>query len=585
MRVFIYMLTFVTAFCALLYELLIARTVSLWAVNNAVWYASVIGIFIGGMGVGAWWGSRCGASRAFWQRLWQVELCVAVSGGLAVLLIHAAAVGALFLALSGVSAWPHILFFGAAFLTALAVGIGAGMELPLLLSLAEEGESRAKHESVAKVLLMDYSGALAAGVAFPLLVIPYISVLAAAYLAALLNVLAALFLRWRVKAAYGRKRTWALLFLLAGLFFTAQEQEKYFINKYYLSFQDQPVWGEFFKPKAYHGEVKRTRSPYQLIDFVSTDDIGDQARSIARAFIKPSDADSKALESTVLFLNHDFQFAVSFERIYHETFVHVPMAVLRSPVKRVLILGGGDGLVLREVLKYPEVEEVVLVDIDAGMVDLFRLDKGLADLNGQAFSDQRVRVIIGDAYQYVRQAKGKYDIIFCDFPNPVDYDLAKLYSREFYVFARRLLSDQAWLVMDAPGIDHDINVDPSSRMSWEIFYHTLRAASFKTIRPFFSRLETDNPQALEAVGGDQDALNDLAQSLTAGFVMAAADEREVELNPVRAKGLRVINDYRAKLSLIDPGSLKDEMNPRLVNSVFRPLLPLRPEWNKIKTGY
>ncbi len=581
---FIYSFSFVLAFCALLYELLIARVVSLWAVNNAVWYALVIGIFIGGMGLGAWFAERGPREEPAWPRLFRVEFCLALAGGFSVLAVYCAALGGLFLGLCGFEVWGRVLFFGVAFVAALGVGIGAGMELPLLMSMADDVPGGTSYEKASRVLLMDYAGALAAGVFFPLAIIPFMSAMSAVVLVALVNAVAAVWLLWHYRSSFGRKRVWLLMLLLAVVYCSSVRIEAYFTSKYYFSFQDTLSFKEFFKPRVYPGRVEHLRSPYQLVDLVTVDDIGPEARGLLAAYIKPGPAVNKDIEGTVLFLNNDFQFAVSFERIYHEAFAHIPISVTaRIPVK-VLVLGAGDGLLLREILKYPEVKEVVLVDIDPKVLGLFRNVKALADLNDNALRDPRVRVVLGDAYQYVRRLRENFDMIFCDFPNPDDYDLAKLYSREFYVFIRSRLRPGGSLVVDAPGLAYE--KAQRGRNVWHVLSNSLASAGFKAIVPFFSRLEDDNPAALALLDGDRDALRGYLDGLTAGFIMASGDERSLTFaRPLNVSGLRVMTDDRVRLGLAESGQYVLEKDPLAVNSILRPLFPLRGDAGKVRSAF
>ncbi len=590
--ILIYFYSFLLAFGALLYELLMARAVSLWAADNAVWYALAVGIFLGGMGLGAWRAGRGNEKIPAWRRLVTVECCLALAGGGSILLVDSAALGGLFLGLAGSEGWGKILFFGVALLSAVSVGIIAGMELPLLLTMAGGASAAAagdrEQDKTARVLLMDYAGALAAGIVFPLLLIPSMGVLTAAVLVSLMNAVAALWLLWYYKSAAGHKRVWLLLLFLSLFYCFSGRIEGYFASKYYFSFQDAAVSlspAEFFKPRVYPGRVERLRSPYQLIDLVTVNDIGDKARGLLSAYIKADPRDNKDLEGTVLFLNHDFQFAVSFERIYHEAFVHIPMAVRGRVPKKVLVLGAGDGLLLREVLKYPGVEEVVLVDIDPLVLRLFKDVKVLAALNGNAFNDPRVRVVVADAYQFVRRSRDTFDMVFCDFPNPDDYDLAKLYSREFYTFAGNHLKPGGILVIDAPGLAHEEAKDQQG--VWGILSNSLYSAGFKTITPFFSILQPDHPAALALLEGDSDALSGYLDGLTSGFVMAARENVSLAspAGPLHVGGLRVMTDDRVRLGLTAANQYVLQINPSRVNSVFCPLFPLRRDAGKIRRAY
>src|SRR5262249_49060246 len=144
-----------------------------------------------------------------------------------------------------------------------------------------------------------------------------------------------------------------------------------------------------------------------------------------------------------LYLNGHLQFASADEYRYHEALVHPAMTLAGQP-RRVLILGGGDGLALREVLKHPSVVAVTLVDIDPEMTRLSEHVPPLAQLNGQAFADPRVTVVNEDAMIWLEEPGPRFDVAIIDFPDPNNFALGKLYTTRFYRLLRgRLQQDGA----------------------------------------------------------------------------------------------------------------------------------------------
>jgi spermidine synthase len=559
-------LTFVAALCALMNELLIARAVSVWVVSNAVWYALAVGIFIGGMGIGAWFAGSFRSGVPVWRRLWGIEAGLAGIGAMSVVLINAAGLSAGFFEQSGMPmVWGRVLLFGTAFVSALGIGVLAGMELPLLMQMADDSASDGQ-DRAAIVLALDYAGTLAAGLLFPLVVVPRMSLVAAALATGVLNAVLACSLLAGARSASGWKRQSILLAgLVLGLVFSSR-LDSYFVSKYYFGFEDETA-AQFFWPHEYPAHIQRLSSPYQQIDLVTVDDIGEAARAVASAFVRPAEKAEAYPEGLVFFLNRDFQFAAAFERIYHETFAHVPIALRPRVPQRVLILGGGDGLLLREVLKYPGLKQAVLVDIDPMVLSLFANDRQLSALNGHAFDDPRVTVIADDAFRFVQRSRQVFDMIYCDFPNPDDYDLSKLYSREFYAFARSRLAPGGWLVLDAPGLSAEMSGDvPKGFLTGPILSATLRAGGFKAVRPFVSDLGAEAPQGL-----------------VSGFMIAADEPLPARPRPLSVPGLRVLTDARVSLSLAPRGYVSD--NASAVNSIFRPLFPRFSEWGRIRTAY
>jgi hypothetical protein len=132
-----------------------------------------------------------------------------------------------------------------------------------------------------------------------------------------------------------------------------------------------------------------------------------------------------------LYLNHNLQFSSRDEYRYHEALVHPGLAALPG-ARRVLVLGGGDGMAVREILKYPQVESITLVDLDPRMTELFAQSPMLRDLNGNSLGSPKLKVINADALQWLEQSQEVFDFVVVDFPDPSNHSLGKLYSTAFY---------------------------------------------------------------------------------------------------------------------------------------------------------
>src|SRR6185369_7354792 len=128
-----------------------------------------------------------------------------------------------------------------------------------------------------------------------------------------------------------------------------------------------------------------------------------------------------------LYLNGNLQFSSRDEYRYHESLVHPGLGALPH-ARRVLVLGGGDGLAVREILKYPGIESITLVDLDPEMTRLFTTHPLLSSLNAHSFTNPRVHVINADAFPWLDQNQEMFDFIVVDFPDPTNYSLGKLYT-------------------------------------------------------------------------------------------------------------------------------------------------------------
>lgn len=381
----LYLNVFVVAICGLVYELLAGTLGSYLLGDSVTQFSLVIGLYLSAMGAGAWLSRRLESQLA--RRFVDIELAVAVVGGVSA--------PALFLAFGSVAHFQTVLLGFVA-----AIGVLVGLELPLLMRLLE-GQVAFK-DLVSRVLTFDYIGALAAAVLFPLVLVPRLGLVRSSLAIGVANAGVALWGTWllgdRLGAARLGLRVRAIA-VLAGLVVA-------------LGFADRfTTWAE---DEMYADPVVFSETtPYQRI-IVTRGRAGFQ-----------------------LFLNGNLQFASADEYRYHEALVHPAMIAADAPPRRVLILGGGDGLALREVLAHPSVEAVTLVDLDPAMTGLAVRFPALGELNRHAFADRRVTVVNDDAMVWLEEHAGTWDAIVVDFPDPNTYALGKLYTRLFY---RRLIA-------------------------------------------------------------------------------------------------------------------------------------------------
>jgi spermidine synthase len=173
-----------------------------------------------------------------------------------------------------------------------------------------------------------------------------------------------------------------------------------------------------------------------------------------------------------LFLNSHLQFSSRDEYRYHEALVHPGLSALPH-ARRALVLGGGDGLAVRELLKYPNLESITLVDLDPEMTGLFTHHPLLAPLNGHSFSNPRVKVINADAFPWLDQNQGTWDFVVVDFPDPTSFSLGKLYTTTFYRLLKKHLSAGGLIVVQSTS-------PMFARQSYWCIVETLKQAGFKT---------------------------------------------------------------------------------------------------------
>lgn len=384
----LYINVFVVATCGLVYELLAGTLGSYLLGDSVTQFSLVIGLYLSAMGVGAWLSRRLEKHLA--ARFLEIELGVAIVGGLSAPILFIA---------FGTTNQFQIVLLGFVF----AIGTLVGLEIPLIMRLLE-GQLSFK-DIVSRVLTFDYVGALAAAVMFPLVFVPQLGIVRTSLLMGVLNAAIAMWGSFLLARQLGKKALGVRIraaVVIIGMIVA-------------LAFADR--FTTYAEEQMYADPVVYTKqSPYQ------------------RLLV------TKGRAGFNLFLNGNLQFASADEYRYHEALVHPAMVAADMPPKRVLILGGGDGLALREVLAHPSVEHVTLVDLDPAMTQLSKAFPPLAQLNKNAFEDKRVRVINDDAMVFVDENKEIWDVIIIDFPDPNTYALAKLYTKLFYSRANARLA-------------------------------------------------------------------------------------------------------------------------------------------------
>ncbi|MGB3556028.1 MAG: polyamine aminopropyltransferase [Jannaschia sp.] len=384
--------TLVVAVAGLIYEL-IAATVSSYLLGDSVrQFSFVIGVFLSSMGVGAWVSRFVLDPVAGFVR---AQIGLGLIGGFAAL--------ATFYAYATVGA-VAVPLYGAL----IGVGVFSGMEIPLLARiLAEIGAGRFRFENV---LSVDYLGALVASLAFPVLIVPNLSLIAAGLAFGLLNLAVAGGTLWLFRARLG---AWVALAWAASV--AALTVALVWSG---------PVSGAL-NARLYEDEIVfDRRTAYQQVTV------------------------TRFRGRTRLYLDGAVQFDTIDEHRYHEPLVHPAMA--QAPRRaRILILGGGDGMAVREVLRWDGVQAVTLVDLDPEVTELFRDRDDLAALNGFSLRDARVTIVAADAFVWARDAEAVFDVAILDLPDPRNLSLSRLYSVEFYRLLARRLSAQGIVATQA----------------------------------------------------------------------------------------------------------------------------------------
>ena len=475
----------IIATCGLIYELL-AGTLSSYVLGDSVTqFSLIIGIYLFAMGVGSWLSRFVDKNIA--EKFVDVELAVAVIGGFSAPL--------LFLSFAYVSYFAIILY-GMVFI----IGTLVGLEIPLLMRILKD-ELDFK-ELVSRVLALDYIGALAASLLFPILLVPKLGLNRTSLLFGMLNAAVAVWATWLLEPLIKRNlnvmriKGFVIIVLLLIAFIKADRLTTLSEDGLYM---DNIIYAK--------------SSPYQRIVV------------------------TKGKTGYALFLNGNLQFNSFDEYRYHEALVHPAFAAFPADAKRVLVLGGGDGLAVREILKYRSVENVTLVDLDPEMTSASEHVPALGELNGHSLRDPRVQVTNGDAFVWLDNVETEpFDVAIVDFPDPNNFALGKLYTTRFYNLLKKKLTPESSVVIQctSPLI---------ARNSYWCIIKTLESAGF-TVQPFqttvpsfgvwgyaLAKLQPFEPPKKPANGVELKFLNDRSFPALFDFPadMTRPDE-EIEVN-------------------------------------------------------
>jgi spermidine synthase len=421
-RSLLYVTVLVIATCGLIYELLVGTLASYLLGDSVTQFSTVIGVYLFALGIGAWLSGFI--DKGVPQRFVEIELAVALVGGISAPFLFATfAAGAAF----------RVALYG----LVLVIGTLVGLEIPLLMRIMKE--QLEFKDLVSRVLTFDYLGSLFASLLFPIVLVPKLGLVRTSLVFGLINGLVGLWSTWLlapVLAGVTRLRVKAVLVstvLLVGI-----------------ALGDSMT--SLFEEQLYNDEVVHAQqTPYQRIVV------------------------TRSHRGFSLFLNGNLQFSSVDEYRYHEALVH-PAFQAAERRGQVLILGGGDGLAAREVLRYDEVQRVTLVDLDGAMTKLAIEAEDLSALNHGSLEHPKVRVVNDDAMQWLASTPEKFDVVIVDFPDPNNFSLGKLYTTKFYAILKAHLAPGGVAVIQSTS-------PLFARRSYWCIDTTIKASGFVT-RPY-----------------------------------------------------------------------------------------------------
>ena len=388
--------TLIISGCSIIYEVLISSVSSYLVGDSIKQFSITIGLYMSSMGLGSYLSKYI--KRTLFNWFIFVEISIGFLGGMSSLV--------LFLSNIYIVSYELIMY-----IQIIVIGTLVGLEIPLLTRIVERDNQNLR-TTISNIFTFDYLGGLIGSIAFPLLLLPKMGYFTTSFLTGALNILVSIVIIYshedHIKKAYIFKivSLAAFLLMLTGAIFSENISRGIENNLY----RDKIVLSQ--------------QTKYQKIVI------------------------TKHLDDIRLFINGNIQFSSFDEYRYHESLVHVPMSA--SVAKgNILILGGGDGLAAREVLKYKEVESITLVDLDEEMVLLCKNNKDIRKLNNDALSSDKIELFYQDAFKFLQNSNKLFDVILVDLPDPNDENLNKLYSNLFYRLCKNHLSESGVMAVQS----------------------------------------------------------------------------------------------------------------------------------------
>lgn len=392
------------------------------------------------------------------------------------------------------------------------IGLLIGAEIPLVTRMNESYEEL--RVNISSVMEKDYYGALAGGILFAFFALPYFGLTYTPIALGIINFMVASILFWRFKHLLLYKKSIQTSFWSITAFFMI------FI------FAVKPII-LFSEQKKYKDRIIfEQQTTYQKIVITQWKD------------------------KYWLFINGNEQFSTFDEEKYHEPLIH-PAMLLSEQRKNILVLGGGEGLAVREILKYSDVENVTVVDLDPVMTDLAKYNPIITKINQNAMVDPKVNVINRDAFTFIENSEEFYDVIFVDLPDPNSVSLSRLYSREFYSLCQRHLNKYGIIVTQASSPVHSPN-------AFACIVKTMESADY-TVLPYHNNIPT-----LGEWGWCLGMKNDVVPK-----DMLKKKITEIELPPLPTRFL----NKEAIISMVNFGKGVLERKDKLkINSILDPIL-------------
>lgn len=459
----------ITGAAGLVYEYILSTVNTYLMGNSIIQFSITIGLLCLAMGVGSH--VQKYIEKGMVEAFVFAELLLVLLGGFAPIALHW-----IFSMTPANYPWIMVVYV-------LIMGVLIGIEIPLIIKINQHF-TKNLGSNIAGTWAWDYAGGALGVIGWVMLLQSNVPLTNISFIVAGANIVAAIIALWFFW------RHGLMQWKLSGFFCSLATAVVIALT--FTGLANVDVWSKITSQKLYEDPIVfQQQTNYQQIVMTATPDL-----------------DSPSGKTYELFLNGNKQFNSKDEKIYHELLVHPAMNLAESH-SNVLVLGGGDGMAVREIVKYPDVENVTLVDLDPGMIELARTDPLLIDLNDGAFLDARVHsepsagiqntgeqkeilmetgeisdvdcpvttvgdgsqqvicsgepvtekvatvdVFTIDADRFISENTGPWDVVIVDLPDPNSIELAKLYSLEFYSKIKQNMSANGIVVVQSTSPYH-----------------------------------------------------------------------------------------------------------------------------------
>ncbi len=482
-KVLLIVAVFLAGLCSIVYELLISTTSAYFLGDSVKQFSLTIGVYMCAMGVGSFLTRYVGEREL--EAFIRAEIGLGLLGGGSVPLLYF-----LFQYQTATQyQWTMLL-------VVFLIGTLTGVEIPLLARVMKKYYPL--RDNLANVLGFDYLGALGATLLFPFLLLPFVGLYSSSLLFGAVNLLLGAGVCWffRESLAPARRRK-VYLWTATGL--------ALFV---FLLIRAEPFLHAWEATAYPHRVIYEEDSPYQHIVLT-------QNRDDLR-----------------LYLDRVIQFSSRDEYRYHECLAQIPVAQVPQ-FSRALILGGGEGLLARELLRHPSLRSLTIVDLDGRIFELGLRHPRIRTINQGALHDPRTTTITEDAAVFLRSDTAHYDLILADLPDPSNESVARLYSTWFFNMARDRLTPTGVFATQATSPYH-------TRKTFWCIVATLRAAGFGELAPYQVTVPSFGPwgfvlaanagrnlqQHGQQLGGNAGALKFVEAGLLPGLFTFPADMRD-----------------------------------------------------------